>query len=61
MRYESGWFTGAFEYYDSKLKEHKVNYQLDDGRQTLFHLMTLIVWKLFWNGYKSELLIIRDL
>ena len=51
MRYESGWFIGAFEYYDSKLKEHKVNYQLD-GHQTLFHLMTLIVWKLFWNDYK---------
>ena len=34
MRYESGWFTGAFEYYDSKLREHKVNYQLDDGYQT---------------------------
>jgi len=52
MRYESGWFTGAFEYYNSKLKELKINYHLDDGHQTLFHLMTLKVLKLFWNNYR---------
>ena len=60
MRYGRGWFTGTYEYYDSKLKEHKVNYNLDDGRQTLFHLMTLKVLKLFLNDYKLEVLIIRD-
>ena len=29
MRYESGWFNGAIELCNSKLKEYKVNY-LDD-------------------------------
>ena len=57
MRYENGWFTGAIEYYNSKLKEYVVSY-LDDILD--FHLMTLMVLKLFWNDHKEELLTITE-
>ena len=29
MKYENGWFINIIEYYNSKLKEYKVNYSVD--------------------------------
>ena len=29
MNYENGWFINIIEYYNSKLKEYKVNYSVD--------------------------------
>ena len=57
MRYENGWFSGTIEYYNSKLREYMVSY-LDDILD--FHLMTLMVLKLFWNDHKEELLTITE-
>ena len=49
--------AGTTEYYNSKLKEYMVS-SLDDTLH--FHLMTLMVLKLFWNDHKKELFVIIE-
>ena len=42
--YENGWFNGTIVYFNTKLKEYKVDYA-DETHQTIYHLMTLMVLK----------------